>query len=68
MSASQTIDATYALNLGDSVGEWSFSFYAAIANGQVTQWNNVVITLVPAPGTVAFFGVGGLVATRRRRA
>ncbi|MCA9278604.1 MAG: PEP-CTERM sorting domain-containing protein [Phycisphaeraceae bacterium] len=29
--------------------------------------DNVVVTAVPAPGALAMFGLGGLVATRRRR-
>ena len=36
--------------------------------GNITGWDNIDITLVPAPASLALLGLGGLVATRRRRA
>jgi hypothetical protein len=35
--------------------------------GWITMYDNVTITLIPAPGALALLGLGGLVATRRRR-
>ncbi|MCA9279858.1 MAG: hypothetical protein H6815_05360 [Phycisphaeraceae bacterium] len=66
-AAAQSINANYDFNFGDSAGDWTVNFFAAQTFGETTEWNNVVITLVPAPGPVALLGVGGLVAMRRRR-
>jgi len=36
--------------------------------GGFADFDNIGSTIVPAPGAVALLGLGGLVATRRRRA
>lgn len=56
----------------DGPGQYTVTFmngYTFNAVGDTIQWDNVVITLaeVPAPGSVALLGLGGLIATRRRR-
>lgn len=68
LSAAQSINANYDFSFGDSAGDWTVDFFAAQVFGETTEWNNVVITLVPAPGSAALLGMGGLVAMRRRRA
>jgi hypothetical protein len=36
--------------------------------GNISGWDNIDISLVPAPASLALLGLGGLVASRRRRA
>ena len=52
-----------------SSGEWTLfvSDGAGGDTGGVSAWS-VTITTVPTPGAMALLGLGGLVATRRRRA
>lgn len=63
------IDITYPVNLGNATGNWSVELrndWSSSTNP--LQWDNVKITLIPAPGAFALLGLGGLVAARRRRA
>lgn len=54
---------------GDSSAEIVITFDGASSTSGNNRLDNVTIsgTLVPAPGTAALIGLGGLVATRRRR-
>jgi len=44
----------------------SVRFFVGGAAGNTMGWDN--LNIIPAPGTVALLGLGGLLATRRRRA
>lgn len=69
------INAIAPLSLGaDGVGPWGDRLN--ISNNAINIWHTsnpdaayftTVITVVPTPGAVALLGLGGLVATRRRR-
>ena len=47
------------VGFGDA--QWSFNTAGSVSNG-------MILSLVPAPGAAVLLGLGGLVATRRRRA
>jgi len=66
----QNLGAPIAPATGDDIGgiyQWNFGTIAAggtaTASGAIVVWNTV-----PTPGAAALIGLGGLVATRRRRA
>lgn len=62
-------DGSGAFAPANSVGSWTVKLtndWNSASSYQV--WDNIVVTLVPAPGAMALLGMGGLVATRRRRA
>jgi hypothetical protein len=42
--------------------------FAQFSHNTATIQPGVVVSIVPAPGAIALLGLGGLVATRRRRA
>jgi subtilisin-like proprotein convertase family protein len=48
-------------------GTWNL-FIVDDAGGDFGTLNGWSVTFVPAPGTMALFGIGGLLAARRRRA
>lgn len=49
-------------------GDTLYFLMAQNFSGSSANWNNIQITLLPAPGSVALLALGGLVASRRRRA
>lgn len=52
-------------------GTWFVAFANGWGSSPAVQYNNISVTLhgvnVPTPGAMALLGLGGLVATRRRR-
>ena len=52
-------------------GAWTVAFANGYTTSESVTYNNIVVTLfgvtVPTPGAMALLGLGGLVATRRRR-
>lgn len=52
-------------------GTWFIAFANGWGSSPAVQYNNISVTLhgvnVPTPGAMALLGLGGLVATRRRR-
>lgn len=48
-------------------GPWTFTLINDFTSNVGLDWENVSITLVPAPGAAALMGMGGLLAFRRRR-
>lgn len=52
-------------------GSWFVAFANGWGSSPAVQYNNISVTLhgvnVPTPGAMALLGLGGLVATRRRR-
>jgi hypothetical protein len=64
------LDASADFAFGNVAGAWTVRLSNGWPSAAVTdtlQWDNVVITLIPAPGAAALLGMGGLVALRRRR-
>jgi hypothetical protein len=64
-----TLFATARMN-GDTLASMGFdlgSFVTVITNGNNTDTVTVNINTIPAPGTFAMVGLGGLVVARRRR-
>ncbi|MCA9279015.1 MAG: PEP-CTERM sorting domain-containing protein [Phycisphaeraceae bacterium] len=54
----------------NTVGTWTIELIQDWNSTSVNarqDWDNMVVTLVPAPGSLALLGMGGLVAARRRR-
>jgi hypothetical protein len=58
----------HAFAFGNSNGQWTLTFENDFnfAGSQI-DWENVTVTLVPAPGAAALLGMGGLLCFRRRR-
>ena len=52
----------------DAPGEYDVKLSLHAATGAPLAESAIVVEVLPAPGSVALFGLGGLVATRRRRA
>lgn len=50
----------------DTPGQYSI-FLAVLEGGSEIARSSIVVNVVPAPGALALVGLGGLVATRRRR-
>jgi hypothetical protein len=62
--------ASYPFNFGDVNGTWTVTLkndWDFTGAGNMLDWNNIQITLIPAPGSLALLGVGGLMVARRRR-
>lgn len=62
--------ASYPVNLGNVAGTWTVELkndWEYTGAGNSLEWNNVTITLVPAPGSLALLGVAGMIGFRRRR-
>lgn len=61
-----TVDVTaVGMFLGAGGTPTGYRMFTGGADGNVTAWDNV--NIIPAPGVLALLGLGGLVATRRRR-
>ncbi|MFK7760047.1 MAG: PEP-CTERM sorting domain-containing protein [Phycisphaerales bacterium] len=52
----------------DALGEYDVKMILNDVTGAPLLESSIVVEVVPAPGAVALLGLGGLVATRRRRA
>jgi hypothetical protein len=53
---------------GNANGNWTLKFENDWNfSGSQIDWQNVHVTLIPAPGAMALLGLGGLLAGRRRR-
>jgi len=51
----------------DALGEYDANIQVLDASGGLLARADIVVEVVPAPGAAALLGLGGLVATRRRR-
>lgn len=68
---SDSVDLVAALGFPiNAAGTWEIEFFESyddVADSIDGHWRNVGIAMIPAPGSAALLGLGGLVVGRRRR-